>query len=429
MNKWFLLCLLTSLTSLSFAQKNKISVFDLDQINGLFIQRNTIGPFSGTALEDHPNGKKKLSVQIKEGKFQGKVREWAKDGTKVYEAEYHQGKQHGKELQWYATGKKKVELEYVNGEPNGICTEWHRNGKKKSEGNFILGKEDGQHQWWFTNGKLDQEVFYKNGETDGTVKNWYPNGQIKLESNYTMGVKDGASTKWFENGQIKSQETFIKKRPEGESKFWSSDGILHTIRLYKEGRLVEERNYRSGNINVGHGYVQVYNEKESFFKVPVLGEKVQAVDLKDITYIIEGKLLQLFNIPCKLFVDSLNESEKDKPLLDAYVDYERLVLKEREPTFDFDIKKEKFTTNNNLEAIHWHFESPSKFAQGQTERTVQEEHYISILCNRQVLSIYSAVTKSDDPTSIKNQLFKIANEVVLEKERIDLNKIIDGLRD
>ncbi len=429
MNKWFLVFILTGITSLSFAQKNKVSVFDLDQINGLFYQRNTIGAFSGTAMEEHPNGKKKLAVQIREGLFQGKVKEWAKDGTKIYEAEYDKGKQHGKELQWFATGKKKVELVYVNGEPNGICTEWHKNGKKKSEGNFIIGKEDGQHNWWFASGQPDQMVFYKNGETDGMVKNWYPNGTLKLESNYKMGLKEGITKKWFEDGKQKAFEVYKNDKYDGESKYWSSKGILHTIRIYEAGKMVQEKNYRSGNINVGNGYIQVYNEEESFFKVSVRGDNIRAVDLKNITFVIDGGMFQLFNIPLKTFVDNINESEKNKSTLDAYVDYERLVLKEREPSFEFDIKKEPFKTNNNLEAVHWSFESPSKFVEGQTERTVQEEHYVSIVCNQHVLSLYSAVTKSDDPEVIKERLLKIANEVVLEKERIDLNEIIKGLRD
>ena len=158
------------------------------------------------------------------------------------------------------------------------------------------------------------------------------------------------------------------------------------------------------NINVGNGYIQVYNEVESFFKVPVTGEKVRPVDLKNITYFVNGNLLQLFNIPSQLFLDSVNVSEKDKSCLEAYVDYEKLVLKEKESAFEFEIKKENFKTKNNLDAVYWHFESPSKFVEGQTERTVQEEHYISIVCNKQVLSLYSAVTKSDDPEGIKKNV-------------------------
>lgn len=420
--------LLTGISCISFAQKNKISVFELDQIRGLFYQRNTVGPYTGKAVEEHPNGKKKLEVQIKDGKFQGKIKEWAQNGTKVYEAEYDQGKQHGKELQWYATGKKKVELVYVEGEPNGICTEWHKNGKKKSEGNFILGKEDGTHYWWFASGQMDQEASYKNGETDGFVKNWYPNGQLKMESAYTTGLRDGKTLKWFDDGQSKSVEFFKKDKPDGESKFWNAKGILHTIRIHKDGRLIDEQNYRSGNINVGNGYVQVYNERESFFKVPILGSSVRPVNLKSITYFIDGKLFQLFNIPTKRFVDTINVSEKNKTTLEAYISYEQLVLKGKESQFEFDIKKENFTTDNQLEAVYWYFESPSKFVEGQTERTVQEEHYVSVLCNQQVLSLYSVVTKSDDPKQIKAQLFKVANEVVLEQERIDLNKIIDELK-
>ncbi len=429
MNRWILVFSLTILSTLTFAQKNKISIFQLDQINGLFYQRNTIGPFSGTAVEEHPNGKKKMSVPIKEGKFQGTIKEWSSNGTKIYESEYDQGKQHGKETQWYATGRKKVELSYVRGEPNGICTEWHKMGKKKSEGNFIMGKEDGKHLWWYANGRIDQEAFYKNGETDGVVKNWFKSGQLKLESHYKMGLKEGKTSKWYANGKQKSVEIFKADKPDGESTFWNSKGIIHTTRIHKNGRLVQEKNFRSGNINVGNGYIQVYNEIESFFKVPIIGENVRPVDLKNITYVVDGHLLQLFNIPTRLFVDTLNASEKEKPALEAYIDYEKLVLKEREPNFEFEIKMESFKTKNNLKAIHWYFESPSKFVENQTERTVQEEHYISILCNKQVLSLYSAATKSDDPKTIKKLLLDVAETVSLDSNRIDLNQIIADLLD
>ncbi len=429
MNKYLLVIFIVGIGNLSYAQKKKISVFELDQINGLFYQRNTIDPFTGTAVEDHSNGKKKLSVQIKNGKFQGLVREWAKNGTKIYEAEYNEGKQHGKELQWYATGQKKVELSYVNGAPNGICTEYHKNGQKKSEGNFIMGKEDGLHYWWFANGQLDQEISYKNGETDGTIKNWYLNGQIKLESAYKMGQKHGTTSKWFEDGQAKSIEFFQEDQPDGEAKYWSSRGILHTIRIYEAGRMIQEKNYRSGNINVGNGYVQVYNEKDSYFKLPVIHNSVRPVDMKNITYVIDGTLLQLFNIPAKRFRDTINDSEKDKPFLEAYLAYEKGILKERSPGFEFEIKTENFKTRNGLDAVHWYFESPSKFAKEQTSRTVQEEHYISVRCNQQVLSLYTAITKSDNPQKIKTMLRNLADEVVLELKPIDLNQIISDLRE
>ena len=131
MHKWIIALCLLGIIQQASAQKKKISTAELDQIRGLYYQRNTIGPFSGIAQEKHPNGKKKLQIPIKEGKLDGVAKEWAQDGTKIYEAQYVNGVQQGKETQWYATGKKKVELSYQNGEPEGICTEWHKNGPKK----------------------------------------------------------------------------------------------------------------------------------------------------------------------------------------------------------------------------------------------------------------------------------------------------------
>ena len=93
---------------------------------------------------------------------------------------------------------------------------------------------------------LTRKLLIKNGETDGVVKNWYKTGQLKLESHYKMGLKDGPTIKWYANGQKKSEEHFKNDQPDGESVYWSSKNVVHTIRVYKEGRLVQEKNYRSG---------------------------------------------------------------------------------------------------------------------------------------------------------------------------------------
>ncbi len=428
MNKWIVTLLFISTTTLSFAQKNKISVFELDQIRGLFYQRNTIGPFTGLAVEEFSNGKKKMHVPIKEGKVNGAVKEWTKDGTQVYEANYTDGKKEGLERQWYATKQKKVEVPYTNDLPNGIAYEWHKNGKKKSQGLFKMGKEDGLHQWWFDNEQIDQEATYINGEEDGIVKSWYRNGNKEFEQHYKIGIKQGPTLKWFVNGKQKSEESFNNGKADGESKFWNDEGILHTIKIHENGKLVQEKNYRSGSINVGKGYVQVYNNPGSYVKVPVLGLGVSAVDSKNTIYVIDGQVIQIFNIDQERFIDTLNEDVKYTSVMDQYLGYELRNTQAREEGFEFKVQQELFATTNDIEAVHWFFETPGKYAEEQTRWTIQEEHFISLICGNQVFTITSAVAKSDDRNKVIDRLKRIANDVEVADAPIDLNEIITQLR-
>ena len=424
MMKWLIAFVLFLSSFQTFAQKNKVLVYELDQINGLYYQRNTIDPFTGTAYDEHRNGKKKLDIPITNGKVNGTAKEWNINGDKVYEANFENGIQVGKETQWYATGDKKVELNFVNGQPDGICTEWHKNGQKKSEGLFRMGKEEGEHNWWFANGQLDQQVFYKNGLTDGLTKNWYLSGKTKLESHYTAGKKNGPTIKWFENGQKKSEEFFNMDQPDGKAQWWSKDGIILGVRVFENGELIEDKNFRSGNINIGTGYLQVYNEANSFFTVPVTGDNVRTTERQEIvTYVVDGILVQLFNVSVLNFMDDEMEVNAEKEMFELYKNYETALIRATEPDFKYEFQSELLTLENGNKVLHWFFKSPSSLLEEQKPRTVQEEHYFSIFCHQQVLSLYSAVTNSDDPEAVKKTLLRIANGVKIYEERIDLNQL------
>ncbi len=424
MVKWLIFSVLFCTTLQSFAQKNKVPVYELDKINGLYYQRNTIDPFTGMAIDEHVNGQKKLNIPIKDGKVDGVAKEWNMNGDKIYEASFENGIQIGTETQWYATGDKKLELNYVNGEPDGICTEWHKSGQKKSEGLFKNGKEEGEHNWWYSDGNLDQQVFFKNGLADGTIKNWYQSVQIKLESHYKNGKKDGPTIKWHQNGQKKSEENFKLGEPHGETRFWSKTGIIQGIQIYEGGNLVKDINYRNGNINIGNGYLQVFNEANSFYTVPVTGTSVRATEGQDIiTYVVDGMLLQLFNVPNKNFIDSTTNISSEEELLNIYKEYETALVRATEPDFKYEFNTEILILDNGKKILHWYFKSPSSLDKEQKPRTVQEEHYLSMICNQQALSLYSAVTNSDDPLKVKEMLLGIANEVKIYEDRIDINQL------
>ena len=422
MQKILLLFFFVGVTTILFAQKDKLNFYELDVINGLFYQPNTIGPYNGTAHDRFPGGKKKLEVPIKEGKIHGTVREWAKNGKKVYEATYQNGVQTGQEKQWYATGKKKLEISYVQGLAEGICTEWHKNGQKKSEGQFVAGKEEEEHQWWYTTGELDQQAFYKNGLAEGVIKNWYRNGQLRLETHYKNGKQHGPTIEWYADGQKKSSATFNMSKEDGETRHWSKSGQLLSIRTYDNGRLIKDINYRSGNVRLVDGYMEVFNEKESFFMLHINGDEVLFRPSDVITYVVDGQLLQLYKTPIASFVNSAANDLADTSTLQNYLAYETAYISEK-TSHPIAPTKELDKTASGKDYLYWQFVSPSSLVDEQDERTVLEEHYLSMIIHDEVLSLYSVVTKKNDAEQIAALLKRLADQLNVMPDRIDLNQI------
>ena len=110
-------------------------------------------------------------------------------------------------------------------------------------------------------------------------------------------------------------------------------------------------------------------------------------------------------------------------MLDVYKDYETALVRKTEPDFKYQFNTDIVSLDNGKKVLHWYFKSPSSLDEEQKPRTVQEEHYVSIVCNKYVLSLYSAVTNSDDPEKIKAMLLRIANEVKIYEKPIDLNQL------
>lgn len=69
-------------------------------------------PFTGEAVETHPNG------QV------------------INLITFRNGVEHGPQLGWYPDGSRRSETNVVNGNPVGISRRWHRNGQLAEEGEF-----------------------------------------------------------------------------------------------------------------------------------------------------------------------------------------------------------------------------------------------------------------------------------------------------
>jgi antitoxin component YwqK of YwqJK toxin-antitoxin module len=428
MQKWILLILTNLIVFQAQAQqKKRINFYELDVIKGLYFQPNTIKPYSGTAFDKFPNGKKRMEMPIKDGKINGASKEWSDKGKKVLERNFTMGVPNGTEKQWYPDGEKQVELNYVNGKVEGTAMEWYKSGQKKSEGIFKNGKEQGEHKWYFNQGQVDQVVKFENGLAQGVVKMWFLSGKLKKESNFKNGMKDSLTTEWFENGEKFFEGSFREDKPDGKSFNWTKKGKLIKEELHDYGKLIESKNYLSGTIFTGNGYLQVFNEMNDFFKVKILGTSVKARKADEITFIIEGNLVQIFNQASSLFFDKKNVEQDEIEKLKQFVEKESAYIKSA-TKFEIEVKKEVKKNTSGKDYMHWQFASPSSQAVDQKLRTVQEEHYISFICGDRILSLYGVVTNNDKSEDVVNILQRIANSLKVEKERIDLNALSASLK-
>ncbi len=428
MQKWILLILTNLLIFQAQAQqKKRINFYELDVIKGLYFQPNTIKPYSGTAFDEFPNGKKRMEMPIKDGKIHGISKEWSDKGEKVLERNFTMGIPNGKEKQWYPDGEKQAELNYVNGKVEGIAIEWYKNGQKKSEGIFKNGKEQGEHKWYFDQGQVDQIVNFENGLAQGLVKMWFLSGKIKKESNFKNGMKEGLTTEWFENGEKFFEGTFREDKPDGKSYNWTKRGQLIKEELHDFGKLIESKNYLSGTIFTGDGYLQVFNEMDDFFMLKILGTSVKARKADEITFVVEGDFVQIFNQPSSLFFDQKNTTQSEIEQLTQFIEKEAAYIQSA-TKFEIEVKKEVRKNASGKDFIHWQFVSPSSQETEQKPRTVQEEHYISFIIGDRVLSLYGVVTNNDKAADVVKILERIADSLKIEKERIDLNALAASLK-
>ena len=413
-----LLCFLGTAT---VAIGQKIPFQELDYIKGKYFQRNTVAPFSGKAIDKHYNGKKKLEINIKDGQLNGVSREWAFNGEKIFEANYEKNIPVGTEIRWYDNGNKKQEVRFVNGLVDGIATEWYANAQKMSEGKMVRGVEEGLFTWWYKDGQKEQEVNYKNGVPDGVVKKYHPQGQVQLESHFKNGKKNGMTKEWFMNGQLNSEVTYIDDNEDGKAYIYSKKGIVLEEKTYKNGELIDDKNFRSGNIRTANGYVQVFNHAKDYYAVTVKSNDVYFREDADITFAVEGKLLQMFDYTKSKYFSDGDATKSQKELLKEYVVKESKLIKDA-TQFDIDVKTKLGKNKNGLEFIEWHFISPSSKGE-QKPRTVVEEHYYSFIIGERILNLYSVVTNSDNTNEITNLLKSVSDSVKAHDNRIDLNQL------
>ena len=399
-------------------QKKRINFYELDVIKGKYYQPNTIDPYSGMAVVDFPNGKKRMRIPIKDGLVEGTATEWYDNGQKSYEASYQIGQQEGLEKQWFENGQLKLQIPYVNGLANGECQEYHKDGSLKSEGRFVGGKEEGVHVWYFKNGVKDQEMTYVKGITNGRVFQWYENGKERLKTNHTNGQLDGDYLMKYGNGQDKTKGTYSGGSKVDTFWHWEKDGKLQELEVYDSiGNLHNTFNYRNGSVKTDKGYVEVFNFKDNYFKIEINSDGIVPLNGYHISYSLGNLLLQV--IPIR------KEASTNSQLigLDSLILQEQKVI-EKKLGKEIDFQSEKGITKQGLNFVYWWFASPDLKEEEKNLRTVLEEHYITIDCKEHMVNLYSVRTVSDKESAVKRMLLNVSDGVQLEDGPIDLNSIV-----
>ncbi len=408
------------LTTISAQKKAHISELDL-QRDGKYYQRNHMEAFTGIAFEDYPSGRKKSRAEFKDGKIHGTVTQWhEKTREKASVVNYKMGEPTGTETHWYPTGVKKLEIAYLNGVPHGVCREWYENEKLKSEGSFENGMESGEHKWFYLNGKVDQVVPFIDGKAHGKIKHYFPDGKRKMEADYKDGLQDGKVILYYESGKKKRMTEYRQGLENGKDLLYSKRGLLLEERTYTEGEETDFKNYRSAAIKTKQGYLQVFNEKESFFTIHLNQGWVRSRKSREITYVIDDFVLQLYDVPVSGFYKGTDFSSED--ILNAHMAAEKAIIEKNEKTTINPESKFETDKKGNTYVI-WSFDSPSGAKETRpSSKTVVKEHYASVVCGKRVLMLYVPQTKANNESEIKKTLKALVNEIRTESERIDLNQ-------
>lgn len=419
-----LLALFTFLFSKTEAQKIYY-LSDLDNIRGQFIIPGDKEPYTGLAVEEHPNRQRSLEAPIKNGKMDGVVKEWSIEGVLTSETKYSNGLKNGLEKQFHDSGKKKLEVNNINGLAEGKCMEWHPNGKLKSEGNYKNGKEDGLHVWWFDNDLKDQQMTYNNGLLEGKFQNWHRNGQLRLEANYLNGKKEGKSTEWYENGQMKMQGNYSNDKLNGATESYSKTGQLLGIQTFENGKLVKDVNYRSGSIELKEGYLEIFNKPDMAITIALTGSYVIPKKAEVPTYNVEGNVIQLIITA----LDSLKTNEKDvDKLLTMYQLYEQSYI-EKFTKSKIIVEGVNEKTKTGMPYRYWSFKSPeSNEVLPKNARKVVMEHYLSVICGTNILSIYCPSISLDKPEDTAKLMKKLADSITIHPPKLDISALSNQIK-
>jgi antitoxin component YwqK of YwqJK toxin-antitoxin module len=124
-------------------------------------------PFTGTSVNDYPNGTRAQAIDYLAGRKHGVHRKWFEDGSLSFEAHYEDGRQHGQNRSWWRNGNPRSTSQMERGVGQGLQQQWYASGAQFKEIRLVNGRESGLQRSWRENGKLYNNYEARNGRIFG----------------------------------------------------------------------------------------------------------------------------------------------------------------------------------------------------------------------------------------------------------------------
>lgn len=403
-------------------RRNTAPASEMDMHHGLIYQRYHNKPFTGTAVETFPNGRRQGEVPIVEGLLHGRAREWDIDGTLILEAFYEKGKQTGKETQWYNDGTVKALAFYENDLLHGKATEYHPNGLVRSEGVFREGFEQGVHTWYFPDGSKEREVTFVDGKVAGYIREWHANGELKMQAAYTAGEANGPWKEWYSNGGLRVDRHYSMGKEHGAFKLYTEDGYLLEIAHYDEGELGRIENFRSGSVRISAGYVVVVNKPGLSYTMLIPGNNVRPLSTADVSYMTDGMVVMAGSLPVNHFLSNAENPAKPSEVLELYRQHEldRIAESTGVPA---QAKGVHHQVNGRPAMLYWYITTHESPVSERTGRSIEEEHFVAVYLGAEILHLYVPKTNDMSRDDVRALLLEIAGSVYQSSKAIDLNSI------
>ena len=165
------------------------------------------------------------------------------------------------------------------------------------------------------------------------------------------------------------------------------------------------------------GATFVFNTAESFFAVDVAAAQLNVKPTPDGYHEADARLIRLTHTPQKELTAELgNRVPAPKELLQLQfrrdLDEEQFSL--QRPVHDS--RQEFLTTPKGPLVLHWWFALPSGSSHGATE-----QHYMSTVCDRQVLSVSAPLLTGDAPDALRQYLIGVMQTVRESNDPINVS--------
>lgn len=199
----------------------------------------------------HQNGQIAQDEKYDEqGRRNGVIVAYDSDGKKKSESNYGHGSLQGRSVEYDKDGATKVTY-YKDSRAEGEYKLIYANGKTKTEGlNNSNSNKEGKWTEYYDNGNLKNEIFYTDGIKDGVDIAYYENGKIKSSAEYKKGLKNGAYKEYNESPYVLLTESSYKDdRLDGIYKGYNEGKIWRDC-IYKDGKLISEKQYLNGVLSV-----------------------------------------------------------------------------------------------------------------------------------------------------------------------------------